>query len=98
MPPTPTPPPLLQLYKGFIYATAHLHDVDGQTVIKDGHTPVGIDAGFEVAPGDTSDVEVANAHAWGRWALIFSNGAEAYSGLSIAQDPSLKGAASYVCK
>ena len=34
---------------GFIYASAHVRDVDGQTVIEDGLTPVGIDAGFEVA-------------------------------------------------
>jgi hypothetical protein len=44
---------------------------DGQTVIKDGDTPVGIDAGFEFAPGDASDIEVANAHAWGSGALVF---------------------------
>jgi hypothetical protein len=78
-PPPPPPPPLLQLYKGFIYTSAHVHDVDGQTVIRDGDTPVDIDAGFEVAPGDASDIEVANAHAWGSGALIFSDGAWAYS-------------------
>ena len=72
-------PSLLQFHNGFIYASAHVHDVDGQTYIQDGNTPVGIDAGFEVAPGDASDVEVANAHAWGSDSLIFSDGTVAYS-------------------
>ena len=90
----PDPPPLLQLYKGFIYTSAHVHDVDGQTIIKDGCTPVGIDAGFEVAPGDASDIEVANAHAWGSLYLIFSDGRATGSALQ----PSFKGIASYFCK
>ena len=77
-----------------MYASAHVHDVDGQTVIHDGRTPVGIDAGFEVAPGDASDVEVANAHAWGSHRLVFSDGAVAGSALQ----PSMKGIASYFCK
>jgi hypothetical protein len=83
---------------GFIYASAHVHDVDGQAVIKDGDTPVGIDAGFEVAPGDASDIEVANAHAWGSEALIFSDGRVAACALWIAKDPSFKGIASYFSK
>ena len=94
----PDPLPLLQRHKGFIYASAHVHDVDGQTVILDGDTPVGIDAGFEVAPGDASDVEVANAHAWGSLCLIFRDGARAASALLIAAFPSNKGISSYVCK
>ena len=84
---------------GFIYASAHVRDVDGQTLICDGCTPVGIDAGFEVAPGDASDVEVANAHAWGSERLIFSDGTAAVSALWIAKwDPSHKGIASYFSK
>jgi hypothetical protein len=84
----PVPPPfLLQRHKGFIYASAHLHDVDDplQTfrVIRDGCTPVGIDAGFEVAPGEQSDFEVANAHGWGSLHLVFSDGTEAWSALRI---------------
>ena len=73
---------------GFVYASAHVHDVDGQTDIQDGGTPVGIDAGFEVAPGDAGDVEVANAHAWGSVFLLFSDGARASSALDIAWEPS----------
>ena len=87
----PPPAPLLQRHKGFIYASAHVHDVDEQTVILDGCTPVDIDAGFEVAPGDASDVEVANAHAWGSHYLIFSDGAVAGTALNIALNPSLRG-------
>ena len=83
---------------GFIYASAHVRDVDGQNHIEDGWMPVGIDAGFEVAPGDASDVEVANAHAWGSDWLIFGDGAFAASAMNIAQFPSNKGIASYVCK
>jgi hypothetical protein len=90
-PDPPLPPPLLQRHKGFIYASAHVREVDGQIHIRDGHTPVGIDAGFEVAPGDASDVEVVNAHAWGSVYLIFSDGAMAGSALFIAQLPSYKG-------
>ncbi len=33
--------------------------------MQDGKTFVDIDAGLEVAPGDASDIEVANAHPWG---------------------------------
>jgi hypothetical protein len=89
-PDPPPPPPPIQLHKGFIYATAHVRDVDGQDfirngIIRDGSLPVGIHAGFEVAPGDASDIEVANAHAWGSLALIFSDGKQAYSALSIAE-------------
>jgi hypothetical protein len=103
-PPLPPPPLLtlpschLQVHKGFIYASAHVHDVDGQTVILDGCTPVGIDAGFEVAPGDASDNEVANAHAWRSVCLIFSDGTWAGSALNIAHNHSNKGIASYFCK
>ncbi len=67
-------------------------------MIKDGDTPVGIDAGFKVAPGDASDVEVANAHGWGSYWLIFSDGSGADTALSIAHHPSTKGIASYFSK
>ena len=66
--------------------------------MKEGYVPVDIDAGFEVAPGDASDIEVANAHAWGSDGLIFSDGKRAGSALFIAEIPSNKGIASYFCK
>ena len=59
--------------------------------LRDGHTPVGIDAGFEVAPGDASDIEVANALAWGSMSLIFSDGTAAASAKHIAQRPYARG-------
>ena len=61
--------------------------------MKDGSTSVDIDAGFKVAPGDASDVEVANTHAWGSRYLILSDGASAGTALGIAKDPSAKGIA-----
>jgi hypothetical protein len=84
--------------KGFIHASAHVHDVDGQTVIEDGETPVGIVAGFEVAPGDARDIQVANAHAWGSDILIFEDVGWAGSALYIARYPDDKGIASYFSK
>ena len=88
----------LQIKTSGSLSRAHVRDVDGQTFIKDGCTPVDIDGGFEIAPGDASDVEVSNAHAWGSGCLVFSDGAGAASALFIAQDPSEKGIASYFCK
>ena len=49
--------------------------------MKEGHVPVDIDAGFEVAPGDASDIEVTNAHAWGCFNLVFSDGKVACTAL-----------------
>jgi hypothetical protein len=92
-PPSPPTPftPLLQRHNGYIYATAHVHDVDGRDAIKNGLPYVSIDAGFEVAPGDASDIEVANAHAWGSAALVFSDSNWAATAVGIAHLPSNKG-------
>jgi hypothetical protein len=80
---TPSPP---QCHNGYIYASAHVHDVDAWGTILDGDAPVDIEAGFEVAPGDASDVEVANAHAWGSRDLYFSNmGEYAHTAREIAE-------------
>jgi hypothetical protein len=91
--PPPSPSPSFQRHKRFIYATAHKHDVDGQTVITDGKTPVIIDAGFEVAPASDTGIEVANSRMWGCLGLVFSDGAVAGSALNNAQHPSDKGTA-----
>ena len=95
--PLTSPPHLLQRHKGFIYASAHVRDVDGRTFINDGIIPVDIDAGFEVAPGDASDVEVTNVHVWGSVALLFSDGAVAWTAPHIAQTPSDWGIARSFC-
>jgi hypothetical protein len=75
-----------------MYASAHLHSVDGATVIEDGHALVSIGfGGFEVAPGDDDDVMVCNMHPWGCEWLVFSDGTSSATALSVAQLPSLKG-------
>ena len=83
----PLTPYTPQRHNGYIYAVAHTHDVDCRDVILDGKTVVDIDAGFEVAPGDASDIEVANAHPWGSELLVFSDGTRAFTALN----PSGKG-------
>ena len=80
-----------QRHNGFVYAVAHARDVDCRDGIGDGKTFVDIDAGLEVAPGDASDIEVANAHPWGSWCLVFSDGGWAGTATRIALDPSYKG-------
>ena len=73
-----SPPRLLhQRHNGYIYATAHARDVDGRDRLYDGATPVDIDAGFEIAPGDATGIRVVNAYAWGSWSLVFSDGSSA---------------------
>ena len=80
----PLTPHTPQRHNGYIYAVAHAHDVGCRDLIRDGSTFVDIDAGLEVAPGDASDIEVANAHPWGSWCLVFSDGARAATALNIA--------------
>ena len=91
----PLTPHTPQRHNGYIYAVAHAHDVGCRDIIYDGSTFVDIDAGFEVAPGDASDIAVANAHAWGSSFLVFSDGAHAGTALAIAEDPSRKGMSCY---
>ena len=81
----------MQRYKGYTYATAHVRSVDCRDHIYDGKTIVDIDAGFEVAPGDANDILVANAHPWGSYDLVFSDGAAAAAAMMVAENPSLKG-------
>ncbi len=78
-----------QRHNGYIYAVAHARNVDDRDFQDDGQTPVDIDAGLEVAPGDASDIEVA--HPWGSDSLVFSDGAGAVTALGIAAVPSYKG-------
>jgi hypothetical protein len=101
----PLTPHTPQRHNAYIYAVAHAHDVDCRDIIRDGSALVDIDAGFEVAPGDASDIEVANAHAWGSRGLILSgvtgDGAIAKNfiaatAMGIARDPSIKGMPCYL--
>ncbi len=91
----PLTPHTPQRHNAYIYAVAHAHDVDCRDVIKDGSAFVDIDVGFEVAPGDASDIAVANAHAWGSTFLVFSDGAGAATALRIAVYTSYKGMSCY---
>jgi hypothetical protein len=59
--------------------------------MREGNTFVDIDAGFEVAPGDASDIEVANSHPWGSSRLSFSDGAQAATALYLDLHPAVKG-------
>ena len=88
LPPDPSPSffPPTQRHNGYIYASAHAHGVNEER-IDDGDTPVDIDAGFEVAPGDASDIQVVNAHPWGCKALLFCDGKAACTTNFIAKYP-----------
>jgi hypothetical protein len=67
-------------------------DLDnGLLISMNGRTLVNIDAGFEVAPGDASDVEAANTHTWGSAYLVFGDGRHAATSLIIAQTPDAMG-------
>jgi hypothetical protein len=68
------PPTKCVVYNGYMYATAHFHDVDGAGIVTDGDDFVSVGAGFEIAPGDADDVAVCNAHAWGTRFLAFADG------------------------
>jgi hypothetical protein len=62
----------------------------------DDHALVDVDAGFEIAPGDARDIEVANAHPWGSYWLVFSDGAISVSALGIDDIPSRQGMLFYL--
>jgi hypothetical protein len=82
----------LQLYNGYIYASAHLHPVNCGDVIEDGNRFVDVaDAEFEIAPGDESDIKVANMYPWGSEWLVFGDGTAAATALAIKHIPSLSG-------
>jgi hypothetical protein len=78
-----------QFYNGYIYASSHVHDVDGLVMIDhadDG--PVEIDAHFEVAPGDDNDIQVVNEHAWQSGGMVFGDGGFAWTAFDIAEEKS----------
>ncbi len=90
-PPSPsTMPP--QIYKGYIYSSAHLHDVQEASIIEDGNVLVDVGyGGFEIAPGDEDDIRACNMHPWGSEWLVFSDGSSSATALGVAQLPSLAG-------
>ena len=54
--------------------TLHLHKVDDHTVVRDGHQPVPVPAGWQIADGNADDARVCGAHPWQIWWLVFANG------------------------
>ena len=80
-----------------MYATAHVHDVDCHDQAEDGETPVDIDADFEVAPGDASDVQVANLYGWGCVGLVFGDGLVSDTALDVVGHPPHNGVACSHC-
>jgi hypothetical protein len=80
--PSHPPSPLLQHHNGYIYATSHANIV--KSIIRvhaSGYVVVG--DGFEVAPGDASDIEVTNAYPWGCLKLFFSDNHMALTALYL---------------
>jgi hypothetical protein len=66
--PSLTPSPL-QVYKNFIYMSAHAHSVDDTTVLQDGDQLVDLDAWFTVASYNDDVRHVIESHPWGCYGL-----------------------------
>ena len=47
--------------------------------------------GFDVAPGDASDVAVCNQHTWGSHMLAFADGALAATAYTLMRFPEQRG-------
>jgi len=78
----------LQRFGPFFYAASHARKVDGGTrgkYARDGEIPVRVDDGWEVAPGDDSDLQVCSQHPWQSDCPVFADGDVA--GTSICSDP-----------
>jgi hypothetical protein len=68
----------------------HSHKVDDRTRVDDGHKPVHVPSGWEIAPGDADDIRVCATHSWQSYYLVFSNG-DMY-GTAMFPNPSCIGA------
>jgi hypothetical protein len=66
--------------------TLHRHKVDDRTLVKDGHQPVHVPAGWQIADGSADDARVCGSHPWKSDSLVFANG-DAY-GPATHWDPS----------
>jgi len=86
LPPTSPTPPHPQHHNGFIYMTAHAHVAKGRVRVQDYDGPesaVVIGDGYEIAPGDASDIEVTNAYPWACLELFFSDGQRANTAMGL---------------
>jgi len=73
-------------HNGYIYATAHAHKVKSRIRVQDNdgvYSGVVIGDGFEIAPGDASDIEVTNAYPWQCLELFFSDDQRANTALGL---------------
>jgi hypothetical protein len=80
------PPPPPQHHNGYIYATAHAYKVKSRIRVQDNdgvYSGVVIGDGFEIAPGDASDIEVTNAYPWQCLELFFSDDQRANTALGL---------------
>ncbi len=57
--------------------TLHRHKVDDITIVRDGHQPLDVPAGWQIADGNADDARVCGAHPWQSRFLVF-----AYHGVS----------------
>ena len=63
--------------------TCHARIVKSNTRDQGNPSTVVISGGFEVAPGDASDVEVTNANTWGGVQLYFGDGHYASAAIKL---------------
>jgi hypothetical protein len=56
--------------------TLHLHSYKSvsREAVYDGHKPVHVPAGWQIATGDADDIRVCAAHWWQCQFLVFANG------------------------
>ena len=57
-----------------LYMTLHRHKVDDRTIVYDGHEPLDVPAGWQIADGSADDARVFGAHPWQSDSLVFANG------------------------
>ena len=66
--------PPLQRDGSNLYMTLHRHKVDDRTIVTDGHQPLPVPAGWQIAEGNADDIRVCAAHPWQSGYLVFANG------------------------
>ena len=101
LPSPPSPPPPPQHHNGYIYVTSHARIVKSNIRDQGNPSAVVISGGFEVAPGDASDIEVTNANPWGGLELYFGDGHYASTAIKLKnlyQNDPQRGMARFVVK
>ncbi len=75
--------------------TLHRHKVDDSTIVKDGHLPLDVPAGWQIADGSADDARVCGAHPWQSHFLVFANYGSAFYTAAHGHAPS-RGNAQFV--